>query len=684
MASFKADGNLRPPLCCLPCLATGPLGHPAQVQGAVGTRALACLAGALLAARSGLGILRPRARSRSDSGSFGHAASSSAVKVEMRQAEKEVLKETFSSVVTTKEFVLSRSWPAERTLPVDEFIKMQQTWLVNDRLPVMFDVRAPCEFEQGHFPGALNLPLLSDTERAGVGTLFKQVGRDQALDLALGCVHPNLLALLEQAQALADKADGQGEYQDGGSSSSTCPRRHALVYCKRGGMRSQSVAAFLSHHGFTTYTMQEGYKGFRNWAEEMLARPQRVCVLGGATGAGKTDVLTALAGPPHNLQVVDLEDLAKHKGSVFGHLGEDGPQPTSEHFRNLLALKWRRFDPEKFVFLEDEGARIGHVALPAVLYRRMRTAPLVIHLDAPFELRAERSLEVYGQYGAGALCPVVEQFRPRMGPKRTDELLELLKQGDLRPVCEAALKNYDKAYDQHLRRGRDPSCIVALPVHSFDIGSIAEEVQALAISREALAPLEPVELLQGEKASALATSTCASGTPTVISEADQASFNSKEAREARCFCGAVVVRVRGDPVSVSACHCSICRRLSGGPFVISALFKPENAEVLAAQGESAPALQSFQSSVQVTRQRCANCFSPIVGRLGERFIAVPLGSFDWGDERAPPGWSPMHHLHYDSRVIDVNDDLPKYRNRKQGPRWKSTIIGDTTEEATSC
>lgn len=250
-------------------------------------------------------------------------------------------------------------------------------------------------------------------------------------------------------------------------------------------MRSHSLAALLARYGFEACTLERGYKAFRNWADETLMQPRRVCVVAGATGSGKTEVLYELRSL--GCQVLDLEAVACHSGSVFGRVGQVQPQPTSEQFRNLMAVAWAALDPGQLVFIEDEGARIGDVCLPHALYAHLRASPLVVQLDVPFSLRAERSLATYGRFGPEALYSAVGLFRGKMGPTRTDELLDQLKQGNLRPVCEEALGHYDRLYEHHLRRGRDPAAIATVPVESLDVACAAGAVLAVASTREAAA-----------------------------------------------------------------------------------------------------------------------------------------------------------------------------------------------------
>merc|ERR1712160_162332 len=139
---------------------------------------------------------------------------------------------------------------------------------------------------------------------------------------------------------------------------------------------------------------------------------------------------------------------------------------------------------------------------------------------------------------------------------------------------------------------------------------------------------------------------------------------ASDVQEAHCFCGAVSVKISGDPDSVSICHCSVCRRLSGAPFVVSALFANASVSVLSTDGGDAK-LISLQSSPRVARRRCAQCGSPVLAELGGKTRAVPLALF--GSLPPRQAWKPQHHLHYDSRIIDVEDNLVKYSDRARGP-----------------
>jgi len=330
---------------------------------------------------------------------------------------------------------------------------------------VTFDVRSPEEFTNGHLPGTINLPLLSNEDRMEVGKMYQSAGPEKAFDLALERVFPNLTSILRRV----------GKH--------TSSQKHILIYCKHGGMQSQSMASFLSSQGYNVNVLEGGYKAFRRWTLTEFEKPQKVCVIGGATGIGKTDMLAQLK--ILGMQIIDLEALACHKGSVFRRLGEN-IQPTSEQFGNHVAVQWSRLESHRFVFLEDEGARIGTVVLPAPLYERMRTPQLIIHLKTPFSVQSKRSMAIYGKYGHETLATILDPFRRHIGNARTDELLHCLAEGDPRTVCEEVLRTYDRFYRHHLMNNRSLCTVVKVPVCSLDSVNVAQDVVTVAGPLEAL------------------------------------------------------------------------------------------------------------------------------------------------------------------------------------------------------
>lgn len=319
-------------------------------------------------------------------------------------------------------------------------------------VPVI-DVRSPGEFKQGHIPGAHNLPLFTNEERAVVGTLYKQKGRDAALLEGLRITGPKLAALVESATVIA-------------------PDKRIGVHCWRGGERSASMAWLLEKAGFNeVLVLRKGYKAFRNHVLASLQAPLKLNVIGGATGTGKTELLGILRD--RGAQVVDLEALANHKGSSFGSIGQE-EQPSTEHFENLLWAELLRSDPERTIWLEDESATIGRVKIPDAVFHQMR-ATTVFYVDMPAQQRAERLAVDYGNCSREELAAAITRIAKKLGPQHAKTALEQLEAGDLSAVASIALVYYDKTYAHGLGK-RDPARTITLKADQTSLSNIAERL----------------------------------------------------------------------------------------------------------------------------------------------------------------------------------------------------------------
>jgi tRNA 2-selenouridine synthase len=195
-------------------------------------------------------------------------------------------------------------------------------------------------------------------------------------------------------------------------------------------------------------------------------------VLGGRTGSGKTELLRHLAELGE--QVIDLEALANHKGSSFGALGEQ-PQPSQEHFENLLWDALRRIDPERPVWVEDESRLIGRVMLPDPFFEALRSA-VVLVVDMPVDDRVERLVKDYGAFPIEQLEEAVTRIGKRLGPQHLKEAYEALRTGDLHTVVRITLAYYDKTYAYGLSK-RDPASTLTLPASAADIRGLAIRLQ---------------------------------------------------------------------------------------------------------------------------------------------------------------------------------------------------------------
>ena len=322
-------------------------------------------------------------------------------------------------------------------------------------IPIL-DVRSPGEFMHAHIPGALNFPLFDDEERSEIGTLYKQVSSEAAMVRGLEFVGPKMAGLVRNAGELGkDKVLG--------------------VHCARGGKRSESMAWLLENSGFQVYLLRGGYKLYRRHVLDSLDKGAwSILLLSGMTGSRKTEVLKELA--IRGEQVLDLETLANHKGSAFGHIGQEA-QPGYETFENILSDTLNGFDTQRVVWVEGESRHIGRLMIPQPIWDRMRSAPL-IHLEIPAEIRLENILQAYGDLDRESLISAFRRVRLRMGPQHSDQAIRHLEEGDVRAAARIALDYYDRLYGFHLKEQRMAS-VAKLAMETNDVGLMAEKLLEL-------------------------------------------------------------------------------------------------------------------------------------------------------------------------------------------------------------
>ena len=299
-----------------------------------------------------------------------------------------------------------------------EFFLIQR----DNQIPLI-DVRTPLEFNESHIPGAINIPIFSDEERAEVGTLYKQVNREAALLKALDYTGPKLSSFLKTINKITRK-------------------KELLLYCWRGGMRSNSMAWLFELGGYKTTILKDGYRAYRNYLKEIFGEDQKIIILGGMTGSGKSEILAHLETA--NEQIIDLEGIAHHKGSAFGALGQE-VQPGNKQFENILGEKWRNLDRNKVVWLEDESAAIGKVSIPKEIYVKMRSSN-VIRINRSKEERIKRLINEYSSFTKDQLAESVLKITKKLGGLNTGICLEAIDNEDYEKVVELTLHYYDKTY----------------------------------------------------------------------------------------------------------------------------------------------------------------------------------------------------------------------------------------------
>jgi tRNA 2-selenouridine synthase len=306
------------------------------------------------------------------------------------------------------------------TIGLEDFLKLRQ------QLPIV-DVRSEGEFAEGHIQQATNIPILTNTERAQVGTDYKRKGQQEAIRTGFRLVGPRLPEIIEAAEKTGNEF---------------------LVHCWRGGMRSGNFCQFVSMAKIKTHQLEGGYKAYRQKALASFQQPFKLMIIGGCTGSGKSEVLRALAAKGE--QVIDLEGLARHKGSVFGGLMMP-PQPTTEQFQNDLFEEILKLDLTRTVWIEDESIAVGKIFLPESLWRQMNNHPIV-EINVTKEARIQRLVKEYGQADQQEFLKAMEKITKKLGGQHFNAAKAKLLEGDMASTIDILLTYYDKAYVNGLDR----------------------------------------------------------------------------------------------------------------------------------------------------------------------------------------------------------------------------------------
>ncbi|MBE1284976.1 MAG: tRNA 2-selenouridine(34) synthase MnmH [Rhodobacteraceae bacterium] len=325
----------------------------------------------------------------------------------------------------------------------------------------VIDVRSPAEFAEDRMPGAINLPVLDNEERAEVGTIYVQDSPFKARKIGAAKVFRNA----------ARHIDERLSHHEGGW--------RPLVYCWRGGQRSGSFTWMLQQIGWRAEVVQGGYQTYRRLVHRYLyddPLPHRVVLLDGYTGTAKTDLLALVAD--QGGQVLDLEGMARHRGSLLGGLSD--PQPSQKAFESELAAALVRLDPTRPVLVEAESNKIGQRIIPPVLWEAMKEAPR-IELQVPIEARCAYLVRAYDDIlsDAETLREKLTPLRAHRGHAVVDGWMERIAEGDKPGLTQALMQqHYDPAYDKSRRAiGADQLATVA--VEALDDGALAKAAQRI-------------------------------------------------------------------------------------------------------------------------------------------------------------------------------------------------------------
>ncbi len=335
-----------------------------------------------------------------------------------------------------------------RNIVAAEFVEL--SW----RLPVL-DVRSPGEFRQGHVVGAISFPLFDDTERAEVGTLYKQVGQIPAVERGLEIVGGKMKDMF--AQGIAHARD-----------------RQILVHCWRGGKRSESVASLLAVAGLDVYVMRGGYKAYRNWVLAQFEQSHHLMVVGGLTGTGKTRILHHLAA--QGQAIVDIEGHAAHRGSAFGRLGQTH-YVSPQQFENGLADDLCR-QHGRHIWVEDESRVLGSLSLPQRFWDQKQLAP-VFYIEIPDEDRIRLLMEDYGELDHAGVEASIHKITQSLGGLRTQQALAALAANDGEALTRMLLDYYDKLYRNSLT-AKPKEAVHHLKFDRFDLDEITATLLAKA------------------------------------------------------------------------------------------------------------------------------------------------------------------------------------------------------------
>jgi tRNA 2-selenouridine synthase len=335
-----------------------------------------------------------------------------------------------------------------KEITIEEALSLKNT--------ILIDVRSEGEFAEATIPGAVNIPVFENDERAAVGTLYHQAGPDYARRLGLKLIAPKLPQKISTVDQLAGN-------------------KNLAVFCWRGGQRSQFMAGMLDIMGYHVYRMIGGYKAYRQYVNNYLNREeltQKAVVLHGLTGVGKTEILVGLGN--RGLPALDLAGLAVHRGSVYGKIGL-GPSPSQKAFESSIVEFLTGIGENNIFFVECESRRIGNLLVPSPLMSSIKNGIRVL-LYAPIEQRVKRIQDVYTSGPGGNIKELqiaTAALERKIGRARVETLNNMLAEGNSKPVFTYLLRNY---YDPLYKYPEEPSPDYDLCVDTTNITKAIDNI----------------------------------------------------------------------------------------------------------------------------------------------------------------------------------------------------------------
>ena len=340
-----------------------------------------------------------------------------------------------------------------------------------DKFDTIIDVRSPAEFADDHIPGAINLPVLDDQQRAEIGTIYKQINPFTAKRAGAALVAQNIAAHLQTA--LQDKARDW----------------RPLVYCWRGGQRSGAMAQIFSNIGWHSSVIDGGYKSYRRYVLDCLDHfPEQLSlmIVSGQTGTAKTHILQAASAK--GAQIIDLEKLACHRGSLLG--SEPGqPQPSQRYFESQLCQALKQCAPGQPILVEAESNKIGNIHVPPAFWAAMRNAP-TIRVTAPIDARVNFLQRDYAHMvnHPELIMPLLSKLKHRHSAKQLAAWNQMIDRKDWPNFIKSLLEShYDPSYQRSgsARRACEMGSVAATTLDHDDIDRLAEAIMSKSASMTA-------------------------------------------------------------------------------------------------------------------------------------------------------------------------------------------------------